>query len=75
MKQDIDLIHVHCRGHQELKHVYYTFWETQQMNKENCIYQYSYGILDIIMEILTVITPIIAVIFSFYVAPKTYKKT
>ncbi len=35
MKQDIDFIHVHCRGHQDLNHVYYTFCETQQMNREN----------------------------------------
>ncbi len=46
VKQDIDFIHLHCRGHQDcfksLKHVYYTFWETQQMNREKIIHQYSY---------------------------------
>ncbi len=45
MKQEIYLIHVHFRGHQELKHVYYTFWETQQMNKAKIINQYCYEIL------------------------------
>ncbi len=42
------------------------------MNREFFLYQYSYEILDIIIKILPIITPIIALIFSFYVAPKTH---
>ena len=33
-EQGIDFIHVHCRGHQDLNHVYQAFWETQQVNME-----------------------------------------
>ncbi len=35
MKEDINFIHVHCRGHQNIKHVYLLlFWETQETNRE-----------------------------------------
>ncbi len=42
------------------------------MNREEIIFQYSYEILYIIMNILSIITPIITLIFSLHVAPKTH---
>ncbi len=69
MKKDIDFIHVHCRGHQDLKHVYYILGDTTNEQRKNYI---SIFLLNIIYyyENLANITPIIALICS-YVAPKT----
>jgi len=43
------------------------------MVKVKIVYQYSYKILDIIMKMLPNITPIITLIFSLQVAPRTLK--
>ena len=33
-EQGVDFKRVHCRGHQDLNHVYQAFCETQQVNME-----------------------------------------